>query len=156
MSGDLSDTLRWIANLLAELGVPYQVVGGLAARAYGASRPLADIDLYVPDAALDRIASAAASHLTLLPSYHRTAQWDLTFMKVHHGGWQIEIAGADSARVRNHRAGAWDSANIRFDVGEMHEIEGIPLPVMPKSQLIEYKQGLDRDVDRQDLNEIST
>ena len=53
--------LAWIVEILERHGVPYQVVGGLAARAHGAERPIVDIDLYVPfdlaDAALEEIRS---------------------------------------------------------------------------------------------------
>lgn len=46
--------LAWITQTLRRHEVSYQVVGGLAARAYGAHRPLLDIDIYVP---FDRAAS---------------------------------------------------------------------------------------------------
>ena len=40
--------LAWIVESLRRDNVPYQTVGGLTAEAYGACRPLADIDVYVP------------------------------------------------------------------------------------------------------------
>jgi hypothetical protein len=40
--------LAWIVASLRRHNVPYQTVGGLTAEAYGAYRPLADIDVYVP------------------------------------------------------------------------------------------------------------
>ena len=43
-----AQAFRWIVGLLEELAIPFLLVGGLAARAYGASRELADIDFYAP------------------------------------------------------------------------------------------------------------
>ena len=40
--------LTWIVESLGRPNVPYQMVGGLAAEAYGAYRPVADIEIYVP------------------------------------------------------------------------------------------------------------
>ncbi len=154
MSSHLSDALRWITDLLSELDVPYQVVGGLAARCYGVSRPVADIDLYVPDRALTDIVAAAGSHVVAIPSRHRDAHWDLTFMKLLRSGWKIEVAGADSAMVRDNRTASWQPAAIRYEASERHEVAGVPLNVMPQAQLIDYKRGLARDVDEQDLDEL--
>ena len=40
--------LTWIVESLGRHNVLYQMAGGLAAEAYGAYRPVADIDIYVP------------------------------------------------------------------------------------------------------------
>ena len=45
-SDKISQALTWIVTLLNDQQVQYQIVGGLAAQAYGARRPLVDIDLY--------------------------------------------------------------------------------------------------------------
>jgi hypothetical protein len=154
MSGHLSQALEWLTGLLDELSIPYQVVGGLAVRAHGGSRPLVDIDLYVPDAALERIAVAAAPYVVRPTEHHTDAHWNLVFMKLRHSGWQIEIAGSDSARVYDHRAEAWRPAGIRFDEGEERLVAGVSIQVMPLGQLMDYKEGLDREVDRLDLHDL--
>ena len=134
--------------------VPLQVVGGLAARAYGAKRPLADLDFYVPTSRLDGIANVAAPFVSRLPSHYRDECWDIVFMKLEYQGRPIEIGGADGARYFDRRASQWREAGINFDVSVERTIFGVRLPVMPLDQLIEYKQRLDRDVDRQDVAEM--
>jgi hypothetical protein len=53
----ISQALNWIVSLLNRHHIPYQIVGGLAAKAYGARRALVDIDMYVP---LEQAAGALA------------------------------------------------------------------------------------------------
>jgi len=152
MAADLADALRWIAQVLNDLAIPHQVVGGLAARAYGSTRPVADIDLYVSDeAALGRLASACGEHLRRPPERHRDEHWDLTFLELRWNGWSVEAAAASTARVWDRRTREWAPAGIRFEDSEVREVEGVRLPVMPKLQLVDYKAGLGREVDRLDL-----
>ena len=130
-------------------------MGGLAVRAFGGSRPLVDIDLYVPDTGLEAIATRASSRLVRAPRRHVDEHWDLTFLELGFGGWSIEIAGADTARVRDGRVEDWRPAGIRFEASEMIEVEGVLLPIMPVAQLVDYKAGLGREVDRLDLGELA-
>lgn len=65
---DDGQALSWIVEVLRRAEVPFQVVGGLAARAYGAKRPLADLDFYVPTSRLDDVADATAAYVSRLPS----------------------------------------------------------------------------------------
>ena len=148
--------LDWIVGVLRRADVPFQVVGGLAARAHGARRPLVDLDFYIPTSRLYDVAGLAAGRVTRLPAPHRDEHWDLTFMKLEYDGRPIELGGADGARYFDRQAGAWREAEIRFDASLEMEIFGIRVPVMPLEQLVEYKRRLDRDVDRQDIAEIAT
>ena len=152
---DHAQALGWIVGVLRRADVPFQVVGGLAARAYGATRPLVDLDFYVPSSRLDDVAEKTAAYVTRLPSRHRDENWDLTFMKLEYEGRPIELGGADGARYFDRQAGQWREAGIRFDASVEMTIFGIRVPVMPLDQLVEYKQRLDRDVDRQDVAEIA-
>jgi hypothetical protein len=146
--------LRWIVGLLEELEVPFQVVGGLAAGAYGATRPLADLDFYVPTRCLLIVAEAADSRLVRAPEHHRDEDWDITFMALEHEGQRIELGGADGARYFDRGAGHWRDVEIDFEASARREVLGIEIPVMPCEKLIAYKRALDREVDRQDLREI--
>jgi hypothetical protein len=110
----------------------------------------------VPDVALSQIAAAAGRHLVRPPSRHADAHWDLSFLKLQRSGWDIEIAGADTARVWDQRTRTWRPAAIRFEAGELHRVEGVSLRVMPLSQLADYKEGLARDVDLRDLSDLSS
>ena len=74
-----SSTLREFLAVLDRLGVPCQAVGGLAARAYGATRPLVDLDFYVPDADLASIAATLSHRVDRLPSRFPTG-----VVLIHH------------------------------------------------------------------------
>ena len=77
----IGQALAWIVGLLNQHNIPYQIVGGLAAKAYGAKRPLVDIDIYAPleqaRAALDELQPYIIREL--LP--HHSASWDLIYIK---------------------------------------------------------------------------
>jgi hypothetical protein len=146
--------LEWIIRLLAGLEVPLQAVGGLAARTYGAKRPLVDFDFYVPTDALEKVAEAASDYLVRAPRHHRGDYWDITFMTLEFDGQKIELGGADDARYFDRLRGMWEDAAIDFEASVRRRVFGVQIPVMPLEQLVAYKRGLDRDVDRRDLAEI--
>lgn len=154
MSRDLEAALRGLAELFADLEVPWQVVGGLAVRSLGGQRPLADIDIYVPDADLARVAEALGPDLTRAPERHRDGHWDLTFLAALRHGWRVEVAGADSTRYRDAGSGRWHPAHVDFEASVHRPVEGVSLPVMPRNRLVAYKRALDREVDRVDVREL--
>lgn len=148
--------LRWIVGLLRQLDVPFQAVGGLAARAYGAERPLADLDFYVPTDRLLEIAAAASAHVVRAPAPHRDEDWELTFMKLEYDGREIELGGADGARYFDRSAQRWRDAEIDFSRSVEVAVLGVRVPTMPPDQLLRYKSALDRDVDRQDIEQMKS
>ncbi len=81
---DPARALRWVVGLLRSRKIPFQVAGGLAARAYGSTRPLADIDLYVPGDRFEQVLTDARAFVTFGPERHRGPQWDLMFMKLRY------------------------------------------------------------------------
>lgn len=48
-------SLKWITTTLKELNIPFQIAGGLAAIAYGATRDFWDIDIDVPENSFELI-----------------------------------------------------------------------------------------------------
>jgi hypothetical protein len=146
---------RRIVNVLRQSDVPHQPVSGLAARAYGARRPLADLDFYIPEARLEDMARAAGKHVARPPAHHRDECWDLVFMKIVYEDREVELAGAERARFFARTTGCWCDAEIAFDASVEREILGVRVPVMPLQQLIAYKRALGRDVDHQDVAEMT-
>lgn len=142
----------WIAGLLEREQIPYMVAGGLAARAHGATRPLADIDLYVPTDALAIVAKLAKDHVTRPPARHVGDQWDLVFMELQYAGQKVELVGADDVRIAAAVDCPWVTQQIDLrSAVRMETGLGVAMPVMPRDDLIAYKRLLDRAVDRHDV-----
>jgi uncharacterized protein len=72
--------LRWLVSLLNFHDVPYQIVGGLAAQAYGATRPLVDIDLYMPFEQSQAALAEMRPFLVRQPLPHLSQSWDLVYL----------------------------------------------------------------------------
>jgi hypothetical protein len=153
---NVSEALRWIIDAFARLDAQYQVVGGLAARAYGATRPLIDLDFYVRSVDLPRVLASVADACVWGPEHFKDENWDVTFAKLEKHGVQIELAQAEGARYYSRDAARWMDQDVAFDDSQLRSVLGTEICVMPKNQLVAYKRALNRPVDRLDLQEMAT
>jgi hypothetical protein len=149
-----SRTLRWITDLFRRHDAPFQVVGGLAARAYGATRPLVDLDFYLPGEAVERVLPEIEPLLTrpLGPVDHE--DWRMRFLQLEHEGTTVEIGVSEGARFLNRATGEFEDQQVDFDAGVPMNVLGVEVPVMPRGELVAYKTKLNRPVDRRDLAEM--
>jgi hypothetical protein len=150
------EALAWTVGVLERRGVPYQVVGGLAARAYGAERPIVDVDLYVP---FDRAQGALEEirpNVVWGPEHHADEEWDLTFLKADFGGQRVELGDSSSdPRFFDREEGRWVSQRVDYDTSARMELIGVPAWVMPEEELVRYKRVLGRPVDLEDVAQIA-
>lgn len=151
----LAKALAWVDGLLARHAVPYQIVGGTAAWAYGSRRPIWDIDLYAP------LADAPGAVAELLPragwgpAAYLGDAWDLTYVKLFHTDVQIEIGYTDPMpRFYSVRQQRWLDQPIDFGRSVALSLFGLEVPVMPLDELAAYKSELGREVDLADLDAI--
>lgn len=149
-----SGALVWIIGVLSRHEMPYQVVGGLAARAYGASRPLVDLDFYIPNDGFGRVLPEVRGHLRWGPAHYADAHWDITFAKLEYAGWRIELGAAEGAKIYDPRSGCWVEQRIDFSRSNWTSVLGQRVATIPRDDLVAYKSLLDREVDRQDLAEM--
>ncbi len=152
----IGEALHWIVSLLDRRQVPYQIVGGLAAQAYGARRPLVDIDLYIP---LDQAQAALEEmepFLVRKPLPHRSAAWDLIYLALETQGVLIEIGDSSTnPRFFNRLDQRWEPQVIDYAASQTARLYGVEVAVMPREELLRYKAMLDREVDHIDIQQIN-
>jgi RimJ/RimL family protein N-acetyltransferase len=149
----IGESLKWIVNLLDHHHIPYQIIGGLAAHAYGAARPVVDIDLYLPMGGAQAALAEMKPYLVRPPRPHRSVTWDLTYLVLDHNGVQIEIGDSStSPRFYNHKDQCWDPQIINYAASQRATLFGVEVNVMPRAELISYKTRMDREVDHADLH----
>ncbi|HEX9726969.1 MAG TPA: gamma-glutamylcyclotransferase [Gemmatimonadales bacterium] len=151
----IARTFDWIVRRLRGAAVPFQLVGGAAARAYGATRPVVDLDFYVPDEVLAALHDALTPYAAGAPSRVVSDHWDVACLAVTHEGQAIELGGADSARFRRGPSAPWNAAAVAFDRATPVRVFGVTVPVMARDQLLAYKKVLGREVDLLDCHELS-
>lgn len=154
--GQIQSALRWIVGILEEAGVPFQVVGGLAAQSYGATRPLVDIDLYIPGNRFGEVGSRVKDCITFGPEHVISDAWDITFMALNYEGQKIELGDADTTKIFDQHARQWIPEQIDFAQSAWRTIYGVRVPVIPRAKLIAYKRRLARTVDLRDIREMET
>ena len=150
----VKNALLWIQSILERADVPYQIVGGLAAYIYGAQRPIADIDLYIPNNDVLKLEDELAAFISKPLQHYIEEGWDLEYMQLIYKGQKIEIGLVPGVKLQQ-KNGDWVNQTIDFTTSVMSEFEGVRLPLMPKVQLIQYKTILSREVDIFDIQAIS-
>lgn len=153
-AADVVATLDWLADLLTLHAIPWRVTGGLAARSHGATRPLADIDLDLPDEALAALQPALAPFVVDPPHRHRSDSWDLLLCTLDHHGQAVDLAGGSSCRIFDRAHATWKDDPFHPHEVVHREIFGRVVPVVARADLLAYKRALDRDVDRIDVAQI--
>lgn len=143
--------LAQLVALLRAHDVPFRVTGGLAARAYGATRPLADIDVDVPEAAIARLLPAIRPNVIWGPGRYQDAEWDLLLCTFVIDGQEIDLCGAETARYRERATGRWHLDPVDWAEVEHHTLLGVEVPVVPRARLLAYKRRLAREVDLLDV-----
>jgi hypothetical protein len=121
-------TLGWeeVAGRLNELEIPWAVLAGAAATAYGVKRPITDIDILVPAAEGERVAIA-------FPEAKIERREDGTVRVLYLAGYDI-LAGLRHTDLNDEMA---KRLNDR-------EIEGVRVPVIPVEDNIALKALLGR------------
>ena len=155
----IGQALRWIVSLLKRYEIPSQICGGLAAKAYGATRPLVDIDIYAAlqeSPHFEEFLNEIHPYLIREWSPHLSASWDITYLALNYQGMQIEIAESTThPRFYNHRDERWEEQRIDFTASTLMCLYGVEVAIMPKDELLAYKAMLDREVDHLDLEQIT-
>ncbi|MDO8558607.1 MAG: hypothetical protein Q7S09_05525 [bacterium] len=146
---------KWIIGILKKHEVPFQITGGLAAKVYGSNRPLADIDIDIPDDDFPKIMEDVNKFIVYGPAHYNDERWDCKLMTLSFEGQEIDISGADSMKICDARTGEWKSMPTDFLKSVEKEVFGISVPVIPPKALVDYKQMLIGEHQREDIASVS-
>lgn len=147
------EALKWIVGILEKHKIQFQITGGLIARVYGSDRPLADVDIDIPEDRIKEIVADVKDYVIWGPGRFTDDNWDLILVTLKYKEQEIDICG-DNVRIHDHSNGEWKSSTTDFSKVEMKELYGINVPVIRKEDLITYKKILGRKVDLEDIKAI--
>ena len=154
MSG-FDQAFHWIIDKLDQRpDVPYVITGGLAARAYGATRPVNDIDIELPFDQAAGLFDDLHSYLPPTPVVLKDDYWDLVYYIFEYAGQVIEIGDSRRIYVRNPMTGDLVKKEIDFKNRTRRILNGRSVWVIARDELIFYKQLRARPEDLQDIAEM--
>ena len=143
--------LRWIIDIFKKHNVTYQITGGLAAKIYGATRLLVDIDIDIPNDCVKTILNDIKPYLIYGPTRYQDEQWDILLLTLDYNGQLIDISGADDSLVYDLTQKLWVKCEVNFSTSIQKKIDDMSVMVIARDELIKYKLALKRDVDLLDI-----
>lgn len=149
------EAFKWIIGILKQHKIPFYISGGFAANIYGSKRPLADIDIEVPDNKIKIIEDIAKKFIIYGPKRYKDRQFDLLLMTLKYKGQEIDICGKNSEKIFNKKTGRWEKESIDLSKATRKKVYGQIVPVIPLKDLIQYKKNIARRVDIKDVNALS-
>ena len=86
----------WIIDILERHKILYRISGGLAARAYGVDRELADIDIEVAEKDIFSIVEDVKPYIIFGPARSNNNSWDLQLLTLSYEGQDIDISESEA------------------------------------------------------------
>jgi hypothetical protein len=156
MTKNQKDVLSFLVQTLNGENITFQVSGGLAAIAHGATRPLYDIDLEIHKEDVETVRRLFKDYIT--EDWNNDLegdddQFDIWMMKLEIKGVPIDINQVEDVYLIS-KTGERTLQPSAMDT-EPKVVEGITIPVLRKEPLIAYKKLLARDTDLVDIEQIS-
>ncbi|QQR78503.1 MAG: hypothetical protein IPJ68_05530 [Candidatus Moraniibacteriota bacterium] len=145
---------RWIIGILKRHEVPFVVLGGLAAQAYGSKRDLNDIDLVIHRADFEKILPEVRTYVTYGPEMSRDEEAEGYAMELRYAEQDIDIGAEEGCKVLNRATGKFQLLETDFNDVETKEICGILVPVMRKEAVIAEKLKFNRPQDQEDIRQM--
>lgn len=144
----------WIIDILNKNKIVYKISGGFAARIYGVNRELADIDIEVAEKDISTIARDTKPYIKFGPERYKDENWDLQLLTVEYEGQEIDIACAE-ANIFNQKKKRWEKTISDLHDVKMTKVYGKIIPIEKMDSLINYKIKLGREVDIEDVKQLS-
>ncbi len=149
------EAFHWIVKILRKNKVPFRVTGGLAVNCYGVKRKLFDIDIDVPDYALQKLMPFFKKFKLTGPTHYKDKEWDVNYLSIDYHGQDVDLIGSNSQKIFNKNTGKWENVKINLSKPQQKKIFGLIVPVIPKNELIKYKAKIKRDVDLLDVKALT-
>ncbi len=147
-------TLKWIVEVLKRKKIRFNVLGGLAAYAYGSKRMLVDIDLAIKNKDFLKLAKDVEEYLVEEPHFSKSKNWECYYMEIKYDGITIEIGGDRGCKFLDSKTKKWQKLGDGLSKSTIKKVLGLSLPIIPKKELIAYKKKLMRKVDIIDLKNL--
>ena len=150
------EALKWIVKILKKENIRFNILGGLAAYAYGSKRILFDIDLSMSYKDMKKLTKITKKYVVEEPwkGTSSTSLWKGGYMELNYKGIAIEIGETENTKFLNKNTKKWEKFPDGLKNSINKKVLGLILPIMPKKDLINYKSKLKRDVDLIDLKNL--
>lgn len=147
-------TFRWIVGILQSRRIPFEITGGLAAKAFGSSRTVNDIDIDIAKKDFPRIKGEVLPYIVFGPGQYKDERWSCYLLELDFNGIGIDITALKEVYIRDARTGKWEHRPADLSRAEIKEIYGMSVPVMNKDDLISYKSMLTGEHQKVDIEAI--
>lgn len=151
---DTKKAFLWITDILERNKIVYKISGGFVARIYGVNRELADIDIEVSEKDMLIIARETKPYIKFGPERYKDENWDLKLLTLEYEGQEIDIACAE-ANIFNQEKKQWEKTISDLQDVKMTEVYEKIVPIEKMDALINYKIKLEREVDIEDVKQLS-
>lgn len=151
------DALLWIIDLLEVNDIPFIISGGLAAKIYGATRNLNDIDIGIEDKNLRFVSNIVSAYIIEPLQDYSDSTFTVKWMSLKYHLQEIEVFGINSAKIYDYKIKKWSKLPLNIHEVERKKIFSRTVNVIPKDILVAYKRKIlyEKEKHQQDINEIS-